>query len=186
MTRSAARSARAAHGRKGARFAVLAVLLLAACHGGAPDPAASPAPQGLEAAAITAGVIPDPASTDLTGVYATGNDRVCIVPSAKAYRIGVFVDYDETQNCGAAGVVTRDGDTLHVTLGGGGDTGCSIDARFEGDRIVFPPRVADRCQQACRGRASIAALDVTRLSASASEAATVRDARGRLLCGDGG
>ena len=160
-------------------------LLLAGCHRAASDPAASPTPQGLEAAAIQAGVIPDPASTDLTGVYATGNDRICIVPSAKAYRIGVFVDYDETQNCGGSGVVTSDGDTLHVTLGASGD-GCTIDARFEGDRIVFPPRVPDACQKACRGRASIAALDVTRLSESASEAATLRDARGRLLCGDGG
>ncbi len=168
------------------RAAFGAALLLVGCHPGAPDPTASATPQGLEAAAITAGVIPDPASTDLTGVYATGNDRICIVPSAKAYRIGVFVDYDETQNCGAAGVVTRDGDTLHVTLGAGSDTGCSLDARFEGDRIVFPARVPDRCQQACRGRASIAALDVIRLSESAAEAATVRDARGRLLCGDGG
>lgn len=169
--------------RRGA-CALGVALFLAGCHRGAPDPSAAPAPQGLEAAAIAAGVIPDPASTDLTGVYATGNDRICIVPNAQAYRIGVFVDYDETQNCGASGVVTRDGDTLRVTLGAEGDSGCSLDARFEGDRIVFPARVPDRCQQACRGRASIAALDVMRLSESAAEAATVRDARGRLLCGD--
>ncbi|WP_010186956.1 hypothetical protein [Sphingomonas sp. PAMC 26605] len=173
-------------GCEGAWPALAALVLLAGCHRGAPDPAASPTPQGLEAAAIQAGVIADPASTDLTGVYATENDRICIVPSAKAYRIGVFVDYDETQNCGVSGVVTRDGDTLHVTLGTGAGAGCSLDARFEGDRIVFPPRVPDRCQQACRGRASIAALDVTRLSESAAEAATLRDTRGRLLCGDGG
>lgn len=166
---------------------LVAVAALSACHSGTPDPVASPTPQGLEAAAIQAGVIPDPASTDLTGVYATENDRLCIVPSAKAYRIGVYVDYDETQNCGGSGEVSRSGDTLRVTLAAGGDaSGCSFDARFEGDRIVFPARVPDACQKACRGRASIAALDVTRLSESAAEAATLRDARGRLLCGSGG
>ncbi|WP_457352801.1 hypothetical protein [Sphingomonas sp. UYP23] len=167
--------------------ALFALVALAACGSGTSDPAASPTPQGLEAAAIQAGVIPDPASTDLTGVYATENDRLCIVPSANAYRIGVFVDYDETQNCGGSGEVSRSGDTLHVTLGAGGDAaGCSFDARFEGDRIVFPARVPDACQKVCRGRASIAALDVTRLSESVAEAATLRDARGRLLCGSGG
>lgn len=179
--------ARTVLARGRAACALLALVALAGCHGGAPDPAASPTPQGLEAAAIEAGVIPDPASTDLTGVYATENDRLCIVPSAKAYRIGVFVDYDETQNCGGAGEVARSGDSLHITFGAGGDaSACRFDARFEGDRIVFPARVPDACQKLCRGRASIAALDVTRLSESAAEAATLRDARGRLLCGSGG
>ena len=184
MTPRSAMPARTVLGRGRAVCALLALVALAACHGGAPDPAASP--QGLEAAAIEAGVIPDPASTDLTGVYATENDRLCIVPSAKAYRIGVFVDYDETQNCGGAGEVSRNGDSLHITFGSGDAAACRFDARFEGDRIVFPARVPDACQKLCRGRASIAALDVTRLSESAAEAATLRDARGRLLCGSGG
>ncbi|PTS88014.1 hypothetical protein DBR17_05170, partial [Sphingomonas sp. HMWF008] len=74
------------------RAALLAVLTLAAC--GRDDrkvPAATPTPQRLEAAAIEAGIIPDPASTDITGLYARETDRVCIVPSATAYRIGIFV-----------------------------------------------------------------------------------------------
>jgi hypothetical protein len=165
--------------------AFLALLLLAACHGADPKPAATaPAPQGLEAAAIQAGVVTDPASTDITGLYATESDRVCIVPSATAYRIGVFVDYDEQQNCGGSGTVTRAGETLHVTLDG--DGGCSFDARFDGDRIVFPARVPDACQKVCMGRASVAALDASRLSESVSEASTLRDAKGRLLCASGG
>lgn len=166
------------------QVALLALLLVAGCHRAEPEPSATtPAPQGLEAAAIQAGVIADPASTDITGLYATENDRVCIVPTATAYRIGVFVDYDEQQNCGGSGTVTRVGETLHVTLGG--EDGCSFDARFDGDRIVFPARVPDRCQKVCVGRASIAALDATRLSESVSEASTPRDAKGRLLCASG-
>ena len=170
------------------RVALAALLLLAACHRGDPQPTATAAaaPQGLEAAAIQAGVIPDPANTDITGLYARENDRVCIVPSATAYRIGVFVDYDETQNCGGSGTVTRVGETLHVTLGQGGSAAdCSFDARFEGDRIVFPARVPEACAKVCVRRASVAALDVARLSGSVSEASTLRDAKGRLLCSGG-
>lgn len=173
------------------RLALVALALLAACHRPAPAPASSATPQGLEAAAIQAGVIPDPADTDITGLYAREADRLCIVPSATAYRIGVFVDVDEQQNCGGSGTVTRVGETLHVTLdtdggdGGGGGAACSFDARFEGDRIVFPGRLPDACQKACSRRASLAALDVTRLSESVSEASTLRDARGRLLCASG-
>ncbi|MEG3178481.1 hypothetical protein U1872_19755 [Sphingomonas sp. RB3P16] len=163
----------------------LALLLLAGCHRSAPEPAATRTPEGLEAAAIQAGVIPDPASTDITGLYATESDRVCIVPSATAYRIGVFVDYDEQQQCGGSGTVSRDGETLHVTLGGE-SAGCSFDARFDGDHIIFPARVPDRCQTLCVGRASVAALDAVRLSESVSEASTLRDAKGRLLCGSAG
>lgn len=178
------------------RCELLALALLAGCHRSEPKAAqTTPAPQGLEAAAIQAGVIPDPAGTDITGLYASDSDRVCIVPSATAYRIGVFVDYDDQQNCGGSGTVTRVGETLHVTLGdggGGGDSGgggatpCSFDARFEGDRIVFPARVPDACRKVCVRRASVAALDVARLSESVSEASTLRDAKGRLLCASGG
>ena len=163
---------------------LFAVLLLAGCQRSDPkQPASAATARGLEAAAIQAGVIPDPANTDITGLYARETDRICIVPSATAYRIGVFVDYDEQQNCGGSGVVTRVGETLHITLGPGAQgTDCSFDARFEGDRIVFPARVPEGCQKVCLRRASVAALDVTRLSESVSEASTLRDAKGRLLC----
>ncbi len=167
---------------------VAALLLLGACHRPpASAPTGTTTPQGLEAAAIQAGVIPDPANTDITGLYAREADRVCIVPSATAYRIGVFVDVDEQQNCGGSGTVTRVGETLHVTLdeGDGAEAACSFDARFEGDRIVFPGRLPEACQKICSRRASAAALDVTRLSESVSEASTLRDAKGRLLCASG-
>lgn len=141
------------------------------------------APVGLEAAAIESGVIPDPNNTDITGLYARDTDRVCIVPSATAFRIGVFVDYGDQQSCGGSGVATRVGETVHLDFTGA--EGCSFDARFEGDRIVFPGKLPDACQKVCQRRASMAGLDVARLSESVSEASTLRDARGRLLCSSG-
>nr|WP_295669509.1 hypothetical protein [Sphingomonas sp.] len=161
--------------------ALAAMLLLAACSKGdvIPGPRATPA-TGLEAAAIEAGVIPDPASVDITGLYAHDTDRVCIVPSAKAYRIGVLVDYGDNVTCASSGTVTRSGETLDVDIPAA--PGCSFEARFEGDRLVFPAQVPEACARLCQRRASLAALKVERLSESASEASTLRDGKGQLLC----
>lgn len=173
------------------RVLLLGLVLLAGCHRAAPAPGRTEPATGLEVAAIRAGAIPDPANTDITGLYARETDRVCVVPSATAYRIGVFVDYGDQQNCGGSGTVTRVGETLHVTLDTGAhsnadDAPCSFDARFDGDRIVFPGRLPNACQKICSRRASAAALDVDRLSESVSEASTLRDGRGALLCASGG
>jgi hypothetical protein len=161
----------------------LAVLLLASgCHR---DPAPTASVQGksatgLEEAAIQAGVIHDPDDSDITGLYARDTDRVCVVPGATAYRIGVFVDYGDQLSCGGSGTATRVGETLHVDMDGA--ERCSFDAHFDGDRIAFPGRVPDACGKICSRRASIAALEVDRLSESVSEASTLRDGKGKLLC----
>lgn len=161
------------------------LLLMAGCSDDTPQPLRNATPAtGLEAAAIEAGVIPDPDNTDITGLYARDTDRVCIVPSATAYRVGVFVDYGDQVSCGGSGTVTRAGEKLQLEFDG--VDGCSFEARFEGDRIVFPGRLPDACQKLCAQRASMAALDVGRLSESVSEASTLRDGKGRLLCRSGG
>lgn len=138
----------------------------------------------LERAAISAGVIPDPANTDITGLYARDTDRVCVVPDRLNFRLGAFVDYGDGQNCSGFGVLTRVGENLHVVFNG--VVGCDFDARFEGDRIVFPGRLPAACGKLCSRRASFAALDVSRLSQSVSEASTLRSANGKLLCAIGG
>ncbi|WP_084251014.1 hypothetical protein [Sphingomonas pruni] len=153
---------------------------LAGCHGGQPAPQATSTPTSLEAAAIEAGVISDPANTDPTGLYTRDRDRICVVPSATAFRIGISVDYGDTYHCSAQGEATRAGEDLHVELT---DTpGCNFDARFEGDRIVFPGRLPDACQKACSSRGSLAGLSAERMSDSPSEASALRDGRGRMLC----
>lgn len=169
------------------RFSVLlGFALLTACSGEAPmspRPKATTAPD-LETAAIAAGVIADPANTDMTGLYARDTDRVCVVPDRLNYRIGAFVDYGDQQNCSGSGTVTRVGEALHITFAGA--PGCDFDARFEGDRIVFPGRMPQACEKLCGRRASFAALDVRRLSDSVSEASTLRDSKRKLLCSIGG
>jgi hypothetical protein len=135
----------------------------------------------LETAAISAGVIPDPASADITGLYARDTDRVCIVPDRLNFRLGAFVDYGGTQSCSGTGSATRSGEALHVRFDHA--DGCEFDARYEGDRIVFPANLPAACQKLCTGRASLGALDVALLSNSPSEAAAMRNGKGTLLCG---
>ncbi len=159
---------------------VTLVALLAACSGNQPHPKPTATPNSLEAAAIEAGIVADPANTDPTGLYRRDRDRICIVPSATAFRIGIYVDYGETLYCSGEGEATRAGETLHVELTSA--PGCSFDARFEGDRITIPGRIPDACQKACSERASLSGLIAERLSDSPSEAAALRDGKGKLLC----
>lgn len=159
---------------------LVALLTLAACHGSQPTPQATSTPTSLEAAAIEAGIVADPANTDPTGLYTRDRDRICIVPSATAFRIGIDVDYGDTYYCSGRGAATRAGETLHVELANA--PGCNFDARFEGDRILLPGRLPDACQKACSPRASLTGLAVERMSDSPSEAGALRDRRGRMLC----
>lgn len=151
--------------------------LLAAC---SPDPQASNVSQAtdLETAAIERGLVRDPADSSIVGLYARDTDRVCVVPDGGGYRAGAYVDYGDGISCSGAGPLTRAGDRLRLTLG----EDCAVDATFDGDRITFPGRMPDGCKALCSGRASLAALDVRRLSESIAEASAMRDARGRLPC----
>lgn len=150
-------------------------LLLAGCQRA---PAVDETPGGkLEAAAIARGLVADPAGAGLAGLWASDTDRVCVVPAAGGLRLGATVDYGEGQACAASGTVERRQDRLKISFGD-----CRFDARFDGERIVFPAALPAACERFCLGRASLTALAVERLSESVSEAATLRTPRGRLLC----
>ncbi|MDV3456491.1 hypothetical protein RZN05_05805 [Sphingomonas sp. HF-S4] len=162
------------------RAALALVLLLAACSGGEGGGNVQ-APQDLESAAIERGLVRDPDDSDLTGLYARDTDRICVVRTGSAYRIGAYVDYGDRITCSGAGTVERSGSTLKVTLGG---EGCTFDASYDGDRIKFPGVLPDACKKLCARRAAFTGLEATRLSESTAEAAAMRDAGGRRLCGD--
>lgn len=156
----------------------VALLVLAGCAQEADTGNAGGA--ALEDAAIAAGLVRDPASTDIAGLYALDTDKLCIVAAKSGgYRIGATVDYGE-EGCSAAGTVTRSGEQLRVAFDGA--PGCDFDARIDGDRIVFPGGVPAACEKLCTNRASLAALEVGLLSEAASEAAAMRDFRNKELC----
>ncbi|MDR6853394.1 hypothetical protein J2Y54_002914 [Sphingomonas sp. BE123] len=161
---------------------ILPFLLLAACSGGSPQPAASPTPPDLESAAVERGLVRDPRVSDVTGLYARDTDRLCIVRDGTAYRIGAFVDYGDRVSCTGRGTAARSGSTLAIEFTGRNGATCSFAARFDGDRITFPATVPDSCARLCGPRASFAALEVERLSESAAEAQALRSAEGVRLC----
>ncbi len=132
----------------------------------------------LEATARARGLVVDPATVTPIGAWARASDRLCIVPGGSgAMRIGAVVDYGAGQGCAASGTVSRDGDALSVAFGD-----CRFDARFDGTRITFPASLPASCDRLCRGRASLSALTVERVSGSVAEARTLRAPNGRPLC----
>ena len=160
--------------------ALVLAILLAGCDRS--QPAAAPDTPGarLEHAARSAGLVPDPDHATLIGSWAKDTDRVCVVAGpASTYRIGALVDYGEGQGCAASGTATRSGDRVDIRFGA-----CVVRARFDGERLVFPPEIPRACEAVCVGRASLAALAVAHISESSAEAATLRTPGGRLLCGD--
>ena len=149
-------------------------LLCGGCDGGM-EHAAGDGP-ALERAAREAGLVGDTAN--LTGVYAAGDDRVCVTRgagAAAAYRIGVSVDYGPGQRCIARGTA---GGRLKIDLG----RGCVFAAEAEGERLTFPTALPAGCARLCQGHATLEALSVERLSAAIGEAARLRDTDGKLLC----
>ncbi|GAA0665246.1 hypothetical protein FHT00_000951 [Sphingomonas insulae] len=162
------------------RRAPALALLLAAC-GTQPQPAQDTPGAKLEAAAVQAGLVIDPATASLVGSWALDTDRLCVLPAERdTFRIGALIDYGEGQGCAASGSARRRGDRVAVTFGA-----CRFDATFDGDRIVFPAELPAACDRFCTGRASLAALTVTHLSTATSEAETLRTPSGRALCHDG-
>lgn len=154
-------------------------LLLASCPPVSVERGGVPAAPDLEQAAIARGLIPDPDHSDIVGLYARDTDRVCVVADGLAYKVGASVDYGDNIGCTAAGEAARSGTTLSIDFG----DDCRIAAKFEGDRLVFPAEVPRACAKRCTRRATFGALEVDRVSTLASEAATMRDAKGATPCG---
>lgn len=162
------------------RRALALALLLAGC-GSQPQAGGATPGARLEAAAVRAGLVTDPATASIVGSWALDTDRVCVVPAdSGTFRIGALIDYGEGQGCAAAGTATRRGGTVAVRFGA-----CRFDAAFDGTRIAFPAVLPAACDRLCTGRASLAALSVERLSPSVSEAETLRAPSGKMLCSAG-
>lgn len=159
------------------RWLPILALFLAGCDRAPGSQAVDGPGARLEAAAASVGLVPD-LDTSIAGSWGLDTDRLCVVDGPQGTRIGATIDYGEGQNCAASGTVSRLGGKLDVRFGP-----CRFDARFDGERIVFPPTVPEACESLCTGRASLAALTVERLSDSRSEATTMRSGKGDLLCG---
>lgn len=165
--------------KHGALVLIVATFVLAGCGAdGTGQGGAAPAAD-LETIAIERGVIPDPEQLTLAGTYARDGDRMCIVGQGGRYRVGAYSDYGEALLCSASGTATRSGEVLRISFG---DAGCAFDARIAGEEIVLPGALPQACERLCDTPASLAGLQVARISDSEVEARSLRDPRGRALC----
>lgn len=157
----------------------LPALLFAGCERN-PAPVSAPARAGadLERVAVARGLIADPSAVQPVGVYATDEDRVCIVADGGGYRIGAAVDLGPEHRCVAHGAA-RGRTILAVDFG----EGCALEVAADGERVAFPAILPAACDRLCSGRASLSALSVPRLSASPEEATATRGPGGAALCG---
>jgi len=166
-----------------------AVPMLASCGGGALPGSGDPAEQRstLDQAAIDAGVIADPETIDLAGLYTNagggGPDRLCASGARDAgYSIGLLVAFGARSQCEATGAARFDGDRVAIevlrTASGKPVADCRFLARFDGAQLSLPGSVPAACAAACTPRASLAGA-VFALADSGSAAA--RTAHGRAI-----
>ncbi|MBB5686920.1 hypothetical protein [Sphingobium boeckii] len=163
----------------------LACLWLAGCSSGAATD--DRAGGNLEAAAIATGVIPDPATAPVEGLYEhvgeAATDKLCLIGAGDRYRLGISVHLGRNVACHAQGRAERKGEALMITLEGKGD--CRFAAAFDGEEVRIPGAVPQGCGSYCTGDNSISGVALGKSSAEPADALAARDNDGAPLCTDG-
>lgn len=143
---------------------LLCLLLLSACGQDKPPTmkgdAAAPTDAGkaLDAKAIEAGILPDPANFRFGGRYETrsdiGTDKFCAVADGdKRYSIGMLAVFGPESKCEGQGSAVVDGESVKITLSGKGS--CSFEAHYDGVELRFPGKIEAGCAEYCSPRASM-------------------------------
>lgn len=142
----------------------------------------------LDALAMESGALPDQNAVNPVGRYGRryegGVDRLCIIPESEGgdrYRFGAEMLIGGDEYCRGAGEARVDGDRLSLRFEGVGE-GCTIDARYEGDRLVMPGQLGMACNLLCSSRGTFAGTTFLRIDRDAAAAAQMRDANKALLC----
>jgi hypothetical protein len=112
----------------------------------------------LDAAAIEAGIMPDPDKTDLAGRFETrselGTDKFCAVgQGTKQFVVGFLAVFGPESKCEGRGTASVAGDKVRVTLTGKGK--CSFEGRYDGIELRFPGTVEAGCATYCSLRANL-------------------------------
>lgn len=174
-------------------LACLVLLMLASCGGGASereDRAAQPSATAdeLDALAMESGALPGEGADNPVGRYGRryegGVDRLCIVPQSDdsdRYRFGAEMLIGGDEYCRGAGEARLHDGKLLLRFEGIGE-GCTIEARYEGDRLVMPGTLGMACNLLCSSRGSFAGMSFPRIDRNAVAAGQMRDANKDLLC----
>lgn len=165
-----------------------AALLLAGCDSGALLSGDDAAESDIERAAIDAGIVPDPATLDLEGLYEAGrepqNDRFCAVKSGDDYNVGLYIYYGSDQYCEGQGTATLDNEIVSLRLKGESDDDalCEVEAVFDGTQIVLPGSISKDCRALCRQRASMAGVSIALIESGAEAALRAKGHDKKALC----
>ena len=167
--------------------------MLAGCgdgQGTREDRAARPSAtaDSLDALAMESGALPDQSAENPVGRYGRryegGADRLCIIPDgeeSERYRFGAEMRIGGDEYCRGAGEARIDGAIVSLRFEGIGE-GCTIEARYEGDRLVMPGQLGMACNLLCSSRGSFAGMAFPRIDRDGAAAAQMRDANKDLLC----
>lgn len=147
------------------RWLAVSLLVLAGC-GSATDGETPTDPEHpLEIAARQANVVADAEATPPVGLYerihAAGQDSLCIAGERGRYRFSVVASFGTTLTCEGAGNLSHDGTELRLRFD---DSGCAIDAVYDGDRVSLSGAVPEACSALCGPRASLSGVAVDRVS----------------------
>lgn len=142
----------------------------------------------LDALALESGALPDQSAENPVGRYGRryegGVDRLCVTPPSDGstrYRFGAEMLIGGDEYCRGIGEARFDDGKLLLRFEGIGE-GCTIEARYEGDRLVMPGTLGMACNLLCSSRGSFAGMSFPRIDRNAAAAAQMRDANKDLLC----
>jgi hypothetical protein len=168
---------------------ISALLLLSACDSqnlpkilGSNDDAGAK----LDAQAIRAGILPDPADIVLAGRFETrsdlGTDKFCAIKKGNNnFRIGALAVFGPESKCEGQGSAIFDGDKVHISMSG--KEACAFDAIFDGITIQFAGSIPEGCQSYCNSRGSFSGTSFHMVEQGDESARKVLGRDAEKLCG---
>lgn len=170
---------------------LLTGLLLAGCGVdiGGDDTDGAAGKSSLDEAAIAAGVVVDPASLNLEGLYerdsGLGTDRFCAIQQSDGdYRVGLIAVFGAGSQCEGVGTASMDAGAVTLTLRNQDDDECEIAARFDGASLAIAGSIDAACDALCSPRASLAGVAIPLVDGTASAAENAVGREIAQLCQD--
>jgi hypothetical protein len=168
---------------------LVALLLLSACNRGGDAGGNGAATTGAEegrASRQTPAAERGAAGKGLTGLYEGGSgdqkSQLCMIAKGASDQaeFGLVVWGANQHSCLGSGEATRSGERL--TLKMAGDETCSIDARIQGGKVMFPANLLAGCDYYCAASATMARATFNRSGSTKADALKARDIAGDPLC----
>jgi len=119
----------------------------------------------------------------LTGLYegaGTPPSQLCIIAQGRTARFGLVTRRDGRPGCSGAGTAIRAGTILRLVMNG--ESACTIEARLDGGRVVFPASLPRGCSYYCAPGADGGGVVFAKTGGSREDALRARDIVGDPLC----